>query len=114
MILRFGTPDIRAMRLERAGEGIYGDVHPWNHPSVVMRGSVEITVRTDDGRVGRRVLRANDGSHSQNSVIQVPATWRHSIVALEDDTLIWCICPECDAGTPVVDKADANLEYEWE
>lgn len=102
------------MRRMRAGEIItYGDVHDWDHPSVVMRGSVEIEVRTDGGRVGKTIVHAGDGEHCEDSVINVPATWKHNITALEDDTVLWCICPPNQGGSPVLDKSDANLEYEW-
>lgn len=69
----------RMMRFDKAGQIEYGHTHPFDHLSLLAHGSVEITV---DGQ--KSVFKAPH-------MIYIKKDKVHELVALEDNTIVYCI-----------------------
>lgn len=94
-----GNVWVRQNWLIKAGDTAGGHAHYHDHVSLLVRGSVEVTV--------------NDGepkTFTAPTYIVIKKQHRHRIVALEDDTVFYCVFAMRDIDGNVVDiYQDANL-----
>lgn len=96
-----GNVWVRQNWLVQAGDTAGGHTHYHDHVSLLVKGSVEITV--------------NDGEPKQfhaPTYIVIKKQHRHKIVALEDDTIFYCVFAMRDIHGEVVDiYQEANLPH---
>lgn len=94
-----GNVWVRQNWLPRAGDTAGGHAHYHDHVSLLVKGSVEVTV--------------NDNAPKQfhaPTYIVIKKQHRHNIVALEDDTVFYCIFAMRDIDGNVIDiYQDANV-----
>lgn len=69
----------RQMHFEKAGDSELGHVHYFDHMTLLAKGSLRVTV--------------NDKTTEfvAPHMIYIKAEYRHELVALEDDTLVYCV-----------------------
>ena len=87
-----GNVWVRQNWLHKAGDTAGGHTHYHDHVSLLVRGAVEITV--------------NDGPPKQfhaPTYIVIKKQHRHRIVALENDTVFYCVFAMRDVNGEVVD-----------
>jgi quercetin dioxygenase-like cupin family protein len=78
-----GNIFIRENRLAKTGDITNGHKHNFDHTTILMRGSVRITAKLDDGNLIRDA--------KAPAYVLIKAGVEHEIVALEDDTVYWCV-----------------------
>ena len=69
----------RQMHFKKAGDIEYGHTHPFNHLTLLASGSLQVTV---NGKT--TVFKAPN-------MIYIKAEYEHELVALEDNTVAFCI-----------------------
>lgn len=96
-----GNVWVRQNWLLKAGDTAGGHAHYHDHVSLLVKGSVEVSV--------------NDGPSKHFTAptyIVIKKQHRHQIVALEDDTVFYCVFAMRDIDGEVVDiYQDANLPH---
>ena len=66
--------------LPKKGDATIGHSHTFDHMTLVARGAVEIRVH---GLAGR--------AYRQDEIVMIEAGKHHAIIALEDNTALYCI-----------------------
>jgi hypothetical protein len=74
----------RLMHFKNAGDVEYGHTHTYDHATLVSSGSVRVDVTSTDGIESSKNFIAP-------TMIFVPKDKRHSLTALEDNTVCVCI-----------------------
>lgn len=87
-----GNVWIRQNRLERSGDTAGGHTHFHDHVSLLVKGSVAITVGD-----------APPKTFVAPTFVIIKKERRHKIVALEDDTVFYCLYAMRDVHGEVVD-----------
>jgi hypothetical protein len=104
----FGNLFVRQVVFAEAGDWLPGHEHRFDHMTFVGRGGVR--VHRDDAVAPDRTVWAP-------AFIETPARMRHSLHALEDDTVAWCIFAVRDVDGQVLqademtEAARASREY---
>lgn len=94
-----GNVWVRQNWLIKAGDTAGGHAHYHDHVSLLVKGSVEVTV--DDGE---------PKTFTAPTYIVIKKEHRHRIVALADDTVFYCVFAMRDIDGKVVDiYQEANL-----
>lgn len=94
-----GNVWVRQNWLLKAGDTAGGHAHYHDHVSLLVKGSVEITVNNNKPKQ----------FHAPTYIV-IKKQHRHQIVALEDDTVFYCVFALRDIDGNVVDiYQDANV-----
>jgi len=94
-----GNVWVRQNWLIKAGDTAGGHAHFHDHVSLLVKGSVEVTVGDAPAKV----------FHAPTYII-IKKQHRHQIVALEDDTIFYCVFAMRDVDGEVVDICqEANV-----
>lgn len=94
-----GNVWVRQNWLEKSGDTAGGHAHYHDHITLLVRGSVSVTVGDEPSK-----------EFHAPTFIAIKKNYRHEIVALEDDTVFYCVFALRDVDGEVVDIADvANL-----
>lgn len=70
---------VRQMHFKKAGDVEQGHSHQFDHQTLLSKGSVKIT------------LEGVENTYTAPHIIFIRKDHRHELVALEDDTLVYCI-----------------------
>jgi len=96
-----GNVWVRQNWLPQKGDRAGGHAHYHDHVSLLVKGSVEVTI--------------NDGlpkEFTAPTYIVIKKQYRHDFVALEDDTVFYCIFAMRDINGEVVDiYQEANIPH---
>lgn len=92
-----GNVWVRQNWLMKAGDTGGGHTHYHDHVSLLVRGSVEITVGGCEPK-----------TFTAPTYVVIKKQHRHEIVALEDDTIFYCIFAMRDIDGEVVDIYQAS------
>lgn len=79
-----GNLQIRPVHLAKAGDVIDGHEHEFDHTTFVWKGRIHIHAVDKEGC-------SKEGEFSVPSAILIKKNWAHTITALEDDTVFWCV-----------------------
>lgn len=94
-----GPVMIRPSGVLAKGQGFAAHEHTFPHTSFVISGSIE--VKLDDNL---------PETYTSPSAFAIPAGVRHEIIALEDNTVCWCVFPHRDGDGSILDSYVGNLE----
>lgn len=96
-----GNVWVRQNYMQKAGDVVGGHMHHHDHVSLLTNGSVEITI--DDNPPKR---------FSSPTFIVIKKEHRHRIVALEDNTVFYCVFAVRDVDGNLTDiYEDAHLPF---
>lgn len=94
-----GNVWVRQNWLLKKGDSAGGHLHFHDHVSLLVRGSVEVTVEDQDPK-----------QFQSPTYIVIKKQHRHKIVALEDDTVFYCVFAMRDIDGHVIDICqDGNV-----
>ena len=79
-----GNIFIRPVTLAKAGDVMDGHEHEFDHTTIVFTGRVHIHATCKEGC-------DKEGEFSAPSHALIRKDWRHTITALEDNTVFWCV-----------------------
>ena len=86
-----GSIFIRLMRIFAKGEGITGDVHNFDHTTIIFHGAASIKGVRPDGSVKEGLFKSPRPDWHGPSHALIEANVRHTITATEDNTMVWCV-----------------------
>lgn len=86
-----GSIFIRPMRMLAKGESIEGHTHNFDHTTIIFRGAVTIKGEKPDGSVKEGVFKSPRPDWHGPSHALINAEVRHTITAMEDGTIAWCV-----------------------
>ena len=96
----------RQIKLAKAGDSIPGHTHNYDHVTIVIRGKVNILGLDADGsEVVNEVLEAPQ-------IINVPKDLKHRVIALTDDSEVWCVFPHRDKDSNLTDSQSSYEAYQ--
>jgi hypothetical protein len=107
-IKTYGNIWTRELHYEKAGEMKKGHKHEFDHLHFLAKGSVQISVYDKQDR--DKVLFRKD--YTAPAWIKVPKEHFHDIIALEDDTLGYCIQAVTEEDGTIL-KTDYALDEDW-
>lgn len=94
-----GNIFIRPNYLDLIGDKINGHKHNFDHTTIVFQGSVHVIARLPNGNIIERDFKAPDH-------FLVKAEVEHEIVALEDNTIFWCVYSHRTAQGKITEEND--------
>lgn len=90
-----GPIKIRPSGVLAKGQGVFGDLHAFDHATILIKGSVHVKAKLPDGSVREHDFVAPDEFVIYKDV-------EHEITALEDGTVWYCVYPHRDPTTKEV------------
>lgn len=88
----FGNIWVRLNRLDKAGESIVGHKHHFDHVSLLVKGKVKVEVEGYSPK-----------EFEAPTFITIKKEYRHTITALEDDSIWYCVFALRDVDGNVTD-----------
>ena len=96
----------RRFHLEKACESHQGHEHNYDHTTIIIRGSVKVLYEYEhDGQT----LRGESGEFGPGETIHIRAKVKHTIKALEDNTVYLCVFSHRDFDGVVVESYEASM-----
>ena len=101
-----GPVGIRPMHLAKACEANVGHEHNYDHTTIIIRGRVKVQYRyVKDGQE----IEGETEEFGQGETIHIRAKVRHTITALEDSTVYYCVFSHRDFDGVVCERYEATL-----
>lgn len=100
-----GPVGIRQMHLEKTCEAHVGHEHNYDHTTIVIRGRIKVLYRYV--RDGEEIEGESD-EFGPGETIHIRAKVRHTIKALEDGSLWYCVFSHRDFGGLVTQEYIGN------
>lgn len=101
-----GPVGLRPFRLEKTCHAAVGHEHNYDHTTIVIRGRLKVYYEYDkDGRA----VRGESGEFGQGETIFIRAKVRHTLKALEDNTVYMCVFSHRDFDGVVCETYEAAM-----
>lgn len=101
-----GPVGIRPMHLERACETNVGHEHNYDHTTIILRGRVKVLYRyVKDGQE----IEGESEEYGQGETIHIRAKVRHTIKALTDNVLYYCVFSHRDFDGVVCERYEQAM-----
>lgn len=101
-----GPVGIRPMHLDRACQQNVGHEHNYDHTTIVIRGRVKVLYSyMRDGQL----IEGESEEYAAGETIEIRAKVRHTIIALENDTLYFCVFSHRDFNGVVCERYEAAM-----
>lgn len=98
-----GNVFIRPNNIAKAGQGVEGHTHNFDHTTIVFTGSVFVEAVLPDGTI-------KTGTFKAPAHFLVKAEVEHKITALEDNTVFWCVYSHRTPQGDVIQEYDGWMD----
>ena len=99
-----GPVGIRSFTLEKACEANHGHEHNYDHTTIVIRGRLKVLYAYEkDGQT----IEGESEEFGQGETIHIRAKVRHTLIALEANTMYMCVFSHRDFNGVVVETYNA-------